>query len=233
MSTYLWVNILSISLPLLFSFEPRFAFYKKFWALFSAIILVGTFFILWDVWYTEMNVWGFNPMHLQGIYLFNLPIEELMFFVAIPFACLFTYEVMFYFFPNDILKKYANIVAIILAILFLVVAAFSMQKLYTFAAFGLTGVVLLINVFLIKAKYLGHFFFSFVLILIPFFIVNGVLTGMWIPEEVVFYDDTQNLGIRLFTIPIEDSVYALLMLLMNTNVFEYLLQKSGRPFPRY
>jgi lycopene cyclase domain-containing protein len=60
---------------------------------------------------------------------------------------------------------------------------------------------------------LPGFFMSFLVILVPFFIVNGVLTGSGLPEPVVWYNDMQNFGIRLGTIPLEDTVYNLGMLL--------------------
>lgn len=44
--------------------------------------------------------------------------------------------------------------------------------------------------------------------LIPFFVVNGVLTGTGIQGPVVWYDNTHNLEIRLLTIPVEDIGYA-------------------------
>ena len=63
--------------------------------------------------------------------------------------------------------------------------------------------------------------------LIPFFIVNGILTGSFIPEEIVYYDHAQNLGIRLGTIPLEDMVYGMLMLLMNVTWFEWLKSRKS------
>ena len=61
---------------------------------------------------------------------------------------------------------------------------------------------------------LRRFYISFLIILIPFFIVNGVLTGSFIAEPVVWYNDIENLGIRLFTIPVEDIGYAFNMLFL-------------------
>ena len=57
------------------------------------------------------------------------------------------------------------------------------------------------------------------------FIVNGVLTGSLIDNQVVWYNDAENLGIRMGTIPLEDSIYAYSMILMNLFFFEYLCSK--------
>lgn len=233
MSTYLLVNLLSISMPFVLSFEPKFSFYKKFPAVITAIVPVAAFFIIWDVYFTRMGVWGFNPMHLSGLYLMHLPIEEWMFFVTIPFASLFTYEVVNYHFPKDYLKNAAKPLALVLGAFLIITGLFSLDKWYTSVTFLLAGGWLLINLLVFKAAYLGQFFIAYGLILIPFLLVNGVLTGSMIPEEVVYYNDKENLGIRLFTIPIEDSVYGMLLILMNVNIFEWFLSKNKKPFPRY
>jgi lycopene cyclase domain-containing protein len=64
--------------------------------------------------------------------------------------------------------------------------------------------------------------------LIPFFIVNGILTGSFIENEVVWYNNSENLGIRLFTIPIEDTIYALSLILTNLALTEYFQSKLVR-----
>ena len=74
---------------------------------------------------------------------------------------------------------------------------------------------------------LNIFFPVFLVLLIPFFIVNGFLTGSWINEQVVWYNDAENLGIRIGTVPIEDSVYALTMLL---TIF-VLMEKFKEKYP--
>ncbi len=69
---------------------------------------------------------------------------------------------------------------------------------------------------------MGRFYFTFGFILIPFLLVNGILTGSFIDGEVVWYNDKENLGFRLATIPFEDVFYGMLLLLCNISIFEWL-----------
>ena len=100
MYTYLLINIFSILIPLLFSFEKRLSFYKLWKALFPAVLITGSFFIVWDHYMTLWNVWQFNPAYVLGINVWGLPIEEWLFFLTIPYSCLFIYESL-----NFLIKK--------------------------------------------------------------------------------------------------------------------------------
>lgn len=113
-----------------------------------------------------------------------------------------------------------------LAIVLIGIAVSVPEKTYTFVTFLAAAVFLLLHYFVIKAPYLGRFYVMYFVTLIPFFIVNGALTGMFTPEPVVWYDDSRNLGIRLGTIPVEDTIYGMLMLLMNTTIYEWLRSRG-------
>ena len=82
------------------------------------------------------------------------------------------------------------------------------------------GFVVLVFSFYVVPRLLKQFYLTFLVMLIPFFLVNGILTGTGIESEVVWYDNAQNLGIRLGTIPIEDVVYAFSLILLNLLLFE-------------
>lgn len=222
---YLLINLGAISIPFIATFDSRLRFDRKWKYLFPALVLTMVVFIPWDMAKTAFGVWGFNKRYLSGVYLGNLPIEEWLFFIAIPYACLFTYHALNTLIRRDILGRAAPGIALFAGLGLLTAGIINLDKLYTSVTFISTGLFLLFHRFVVRADYLGRFFLMYVITLIPFFIVNGLLTGWMIPEEVVYYDNSQNLGIRLVTIPVEDAVYGLLMLLMNVTWFEFLSRK--------
>jgi len=217
---YLAINILTISFPLIRSFEHRIHFYSKWRSLFVGIAITGSFFILWDVLFTRNGVWGFNDRYITGFRILHLPIEEWLFFITVPFACMFNYEVMNYFVKRDVLGKVAPKISLILGIVLVILGFVYLDRVYTSITFLLTGVFLVFHVWILKSRYLGRFYLGYLVSLIPFIIVNGILTGSIIEEEVVWYNNLENLHIRLGTIPIEDSMYLLLLLLMTTTIYE-------------
>jgi len=196
--------------------------------LFPAIFITLTFFISWDVLYTYLSVWGFNPKYLTGINLINLPIEEWLFFITIPYACVFTYASLNYLIKKDYFKSYVKIISWALIVILLVVGIVNYDRIYTSFTFIAIAVFLLMHLYIFKSTYMGRFYFAYMIILFPFLIVNGILTGSFIEEQVVWYDNTQNLGIRIFTIPIEDSVYGLLLILMNITLFEAFRLRNNK-----
>lgn len=218
MYTYLMLNIGTLAGPLLLSFDRKVAFYRQWRALFPAIAFTAVAFIIWDIIFTEQGVWSFNPEFLVGIQLLGLPLEEWLFFLTVPYACMFIYECLNAYITRDILKNVAKPLTWTLIGILLVLAAIHWGRTYTVVTFIWLGVWLLLNQFWIKGTYMGRFFLSYFICLIPFLLVNGVLTAL----PVVIYNDMENLSFRIGTIPVEDTMYALLLLLMNVNIYEYL-----------
>lgn len=89
--TYFFIDFFSILVPFIFSFHPCLKLYKCWPTLFPAMLLTGGVFIAWDMYFTHLKIWGFNADYLTGIYILNLPLEELLFFLCIRDSCVFTY----------------------------------------------------------------------------------------------------------------------------------------------
>ncbi|NOT76762.1 MAG: lycopene cyclase domain-containing protein [Cyclobacteriaceae bacterium] len=224
--TYLLLDILTILFPLLFSFVPRENFSKKWKYLWPAILIPAIIFIVWDEFFTQIGVWGFNTRYLSGIYFFHLPIEEILFFICIPYACVFTYEAVNYLRKAEVFPDNGKRLTWVLILGLLVVGIKHYDKWYTSVTFLSTSLFLIFLITVVKPKYLGRFYFAYLFILIPFFIVNGILTGTAIEEPVVWYNNAENLGIRIMTIPFEDTFYGMLLILMNVSIFEALQKRS-------
>jgi len=227
MSTYLFVLVSSVFLPILFSFHKRIQFHKKASHVFKSIFLCSIIFIVWDVIYTEMGVWGFSPKHHLDVLFAGLPLEEILFFYAIPFCCLFSYFV----FKNNISIKPIEIsvkIYFVLGIGFLLLSYLFIDKAYTLSVCIFSAAILFILAYK-PQPWFSVFLFSFILISLgPFLLVNGILTGLLDSvSPPVWYNDAENLGIRLMTIPIEDFFYSFSLLFSCTYIFEFLERKSS------
>lgn len=226
MSLYLILNIASISVPLLYSFERRMYFIRHWKVVFFSITIVASLFIAWDVYFTKLGVWGFNGTYLTGIDILNLPLEEWLFFFCIPYASIFTHYAFKYFLPKAKLPwPVTKVVTLVLLAMITIILIVYHDRIYPLYNSIVLGTVLFYSL-LTKNRELSVFYLSYLVILVPFFIVNGVLTGSFIEEEVVWYDNTKNLGIRIGTIPVEDIGYAFSMLFMAIILIEKFKTKK-------
>ena len=131
MSLYLALDLGSLAIPFLFSFHPKIQFYKKFKAVIPAIFISAIVYLAWDVPFTALGYWGFTPKYLSGIYFLELPIEEWLFFICIPYACLFTYYTISSLVPKFRLQPgMTKIISYVLMVMLLVVAFFNFEKAY-------------------------------------------------------------------------------------------------------
>ena len=207
--------------PLALSFDKKVAFYKNWKYLFPAMIIPALLYIGWDIYFTSKGVWSFNEAYITGIKLYNLPIEEVLFFFIVPYCCVFIYACVRSYFPALVNKKNADLALQIMAMGLVITGLIYIDKDYTGCTFILTG-------FFIAMLYKFRKFFksfdavsflvSYAICLIPFLIVNGFLTAI----PVVQYNDAENLGIKIYTIPFEDMFYGMLLVLMNIVIYEKL-----------
>lgn len=237
--TYLWVNLGVVFVPFVASFDKRVAFFKEWKAFWPACLLTMVFFISWDVIFTSRGIWGFNSAHLTGVDLLNLPVEEWLFFITVPYACVFTYACFKKYIPKSPLGFAHRGITLGMTGLCLGIALGFYDKDYL----GLTAALCTIWLFgtLLRWRaWMGHFWFAYFVLLLPFVISNGVLTGLdfWsypflhnnpesIVDHIVWYNNEENSGWRLFSMPVDDLLYGLLLIGVNVSLFEAFSKRDS------
>lgn len=224
MSLYLLLNILTFGTFLL-SFDKKVHFYTYFKFLSIGIVVNMLLFIPWDIWFTHKAYWGFNPTYLIGLNIFNLPLEEWLFFITVPFSCVFIHYVLKAYFNNPIKLKFTKSFWKYFSIIIFIIGILSYKQMYTFVTFPLTALV----IYMLNKKhsnFMNQFMFTYIVALIPFIIVNGVLTGSITPKPIVWYNNEENFAIRFLTIPIEDFIYNLLLLIIPIFTTDLLSKKQ-------
>lgn len=221
--SYLLINFLTIFFPIVLSFDKRVAFFKSWRFIFPALLITGLLFLFWDYLFTIYGVWSFNPEYIIGFNILNLPIEEILFFITVPFACIFVYECLNYYVKTDLLKRFSSPISYILIAFSGLMVLLYYDRVYTLITFGLLAMVLIITEFIVKSTIMSRFYLAYLVSLIPFYLVNGLLTSI----PIVMYNDAENMAIRVGTIPLEDHFYSLSMLLINILLFDYFRKKGA------
>ena len=217
--TYLILLIASIAAPLALSFDKKVQYYKKLKYILPAILFTASIFWVWDIQFTSSKVWSFNPEYTIGLNLIGMPIEEWLFFIVVPYCCVFIYEVLkVYFGKYDYAEPFRILSLFLIAGFVLISFLFRHQK-YTFLTFLFSAKDLGYTVFRNKFRsHISMFYFAYFVSLVPFIVVNGILTSL----PVVEYNSAHILNIRILNIPVEDFSYLFLMLLMTITIYERL-----------
>ena len=222
---YLFLDIGTFLCPFLLSFDNNVLYRKSWLSAFLASIIIAIPFLIWDSIFTKNGYWGFNPEFISGIHIGNLPIEEVLFFIFIPFACTFIYEVCKYFFRNwnvTLLNKLFFFFIPLYALTLVIIDEYGYYTLSVVISSSLVLFWLLSNP---KYRFAP---LAFIISTIPFLIVNGALTGAFTDAPVVWYSEAQKISYRIFTIPMEDILYSFTMVIGNIIVFEKLKAKLKR-----
>jgi lycopene cyclase domain-containing protein len=219
--TYLVLNLCIIAVPVWYTPDKRTAYYRRLPALGFSIAVVSTCYLLWDILVTARGEWSFNGKYLTGVKILNIPLEEGLFFITVPYSCLFISEVVLYATKSSKFSLPASlIIAMILALLASSLAFYPQG--YTTKALVSCGFFLLIALLLDRPLLESNQYWIWLAICyVPFLIINTVLTAL----PVVEYNSKAIWGLRVGTIPLEDFFYNYAML-----SFYLLFFRIGKKF---
>jgi lycopene cyclase domain-containing protein len=223
--TYLLIDAFTLLVPLLLSFHPDLKFYKHWRSFFPAAFISAALFIPFDIYFTYLKVWGFNPAYITGVYFSNLPAEEVLFFFCVPYSCIFTYHCLSDLFKKDFSVKAINAITLALVSGSIIITVLFNTHYYTIFAFVLLAILLTAAQFIFKVKWLPKFYITYTILLLPFLIVNGLLTGTGLEQPIVWYNNAEIIGFRILTIPLEDVFYGMDLILLNLLIYKALNRK--------
>lgn len=218
--TYLLINFFTVIICFLASFHHKLKFNRHFAAFLLSSCMVAVFFIAWDVWFTGMKVWWFNKQYTLGIDIWGLPLEEILFFICIPFSCVFTYFCLDKFYKLSWKPFSEQIFAVCLIFFFIILAIFTSDKIYPFVTFSTCAISVFLLYFIFKIKWLGKASTIYLLLSPGFLLVNGILTGTGLQYPIVVYNAMEIIGLRIVSIPVEDFFYGYELILWNLFLFK-------------
>jgi lycopene cyclase domain-containing protein len=213
---YLIFNAVIIAGPLLYSFDDEIR-YVDHWKSAAAGIVAGLVpFIIWDALVTGRH-WWFNKSFTSGITIAGLPLGEWLFFITVPFACIFVWEIITYRKELNQIDSLKLIYYVLFAGIGIGIWAFASGLEYTGLVLIALGAVAMLDMFTNSYVLLQSRTYLFLAIVIGLVLVfNGYLTA----RPVVLYGEQYQLSFRIITIPIEDFFYGFSLLLLNVIVYE-------------
>lgn len=207
---YALLDLAAIIGPICLSYDKRVRYVLHWKSVFIASALVAVPFIFHDSYFTRNAVWGFNPDYLIGINIFHLPIEEWLFFLIVPFCCYFIYRCCQFYLKKPRTKLFNRLIQLLVFSYILFIALNPSAGIYSYWVSIASILVLAIWVLRTENDHLG---LSFILSLLPFLLMNGVLTGSHTEEPIVWYSEAGKIDGRIGTIPFEDVLYAFTLII--------------------
>ena len=225
MDLYSRIDLLVLALALALSFDRKVAFWRKWPQAFAAIAAVVLVFGAWDAWMAARGIWSFNPAHAGEFRFLHLPPGEWLFFVCVPYACLFVLACVRAYFPDRVLRIPSQVFPV-LAVFFFILAFMYRELGYTATVFLACGLALAAMQALVPATLRSrNFWAALALTYPPFLVANGFLTGI----PVVRYDDAENLAVRVGSIPAEDFFFSFAMLALAVLVYDRVDRRRSAP----
>ncbi len=190
--------------------------------MFPAIAFSAAILIMIDLQFAKLAVWSYHPKYVLGINLLDLPVEEWLFFLVVPFLGIFIYELVKQQFRHIEYPNFFLLLSLIVLVLVGVTAYSSHNKIYPFFLFFLITIYLGYTIFRNRFKtHYTKFYLSYIILLVPFILIEKVLIGL----PIIEYNDVYFLGVQLFSIPVENFASLFLLHIIAITVYEYLKER--------
>lgn len=223
-SYYLLIILVTLLIPLALSFDKTIHFRRKWRFAAWSIAIVSALFLAWDLAFIRLGIWSFNNEYTLGPQILGLPIEEFLYFLALPYLALFIYEALLAHFPRWYFRSVTISISWILLIACVFVLLQHFSKVYTSITAALIIFTILNQITITKAGYRSHLFLAWLLCCLPLLLINGLMCTL----PVIEYNEEHLTGIKLANIPVENFFYLLLYMMWSIALFEKYQKRHER-----
>lgn len=215
---YLIFNIIVAAGPLGLSFDRKVHYFRYWKYAIAASLLSAIPFIAWDVAANEV-FWWFNPQYTLPPRVLGLPLEEWMFFLTVPFACIFVWEVLNAYWSSKNIEAKTTYIILISGLFLAGLLSFANNLYYTTtASLVLAAILFFDHKSSVRMMEKSHTYILLSIVTMLMLIFNGYLTS----RPVVLYDPAYQLDFRIFTIPLEDFLFGYGHILLSVVAYELL-----------
>ncbi len=225
---YTIIGILVPLGPLALSFDEKVYFFQYLAPVLGAILVAGSVFIVWDIFAVRKKHWSFNDSYVGSLRIARLPAGEWLFFMGVPYACIFIYETVTAYFGDSQIQGYDNLFLYAGYGLVLpgLIFGFLQKRAYTsWVAFAVSGAILMVSLFSAELWQSTAFWAYIGLCHFAFLLVNGIYVNL----PTIYYNQEEFSGIRIIGIPCEDFLYNFSYLVLV--LFSYLQFKEILAIP--
>ena len=213
-STFLALAIAPLLLPIVFQFNKRIFTGGNFKAAFSASLLSCIVFSAIILAQHSLNFISYGTKEDTFI---GIPIAQYILNFTFSFAAVSLYQYLNIKFPKNDLQRYSLAVSNLLLGLCIAFLFFAYSKWYTVSTFATLLILLLFIEYVGKLRFMYKAYRAFVLMLIPFHLIYGVL--FW--KGTIAIDKNHLAGLYIAKIPVESHFVALAMMLLSIYMFEF------------
>ena len=187
-----------------------------------AILITATLFIFLDHQVTDVW-WRFNPNYILKIFRGNLPIEELIFFFSVPFACLILWVNLKDRTTDKVSVHVTRLFTLGLWGMLWMGAVIYKEAPYTRFVLITSACIpvldILLRTYLLRSR--AFLFFIFGITNALTLVFNGYLTA----RPIVRYNPTTKSGFNIMTIPFEDFIFGMVLISLTLILYEFFVRK--------
>ncbi len=203
-------------------FYPKPQLPKKIPSLIS-IGLSAIIFIIWDQLVTDL-FWSFNKKYILGLFIGKLPVEEMLFFLTVPYACLLLWVNIKSIWKHEEKVKHNLYLSFLILCSTAGTVYFGLLgRWYTGIIFALVCPLILLDIILHTSLFHSVAYRKFVLVVI---ILTGIWNGYLTFRPIVIYYSTYKSGLQIGTIPAEDFLYGVLLISLVVIIYEFISNKT-------